>query len=99
MVDISFLSSVRGAIDTSTLEGLQLFLMALTVILAIGTLEIKKLLYAVLSFCGMCVSIGALYWLLDAHYIAVYQLLVYAGGIVTLFIAALTLTTLKEEKK
>ncbi|MGC8936348.1 MAG: NADH-quinone oxidoreductase subunit J family protein [Candidatus Methanomethylicaceae archaeon] len=90
---------VRGAIHTSALEGLQVILMALTIIFAVATLEIKKLLYAVLSFCGMCVSIGALYWLLDAHYIAVYQLLVYAGGIVTLFIAALTLTTLKEEKK
>ncbi|MCX8182561.1 MAG: NADH-quinone oxidoreductase subunit J [Candidatus Methanomethyliaceae archaeon] len=93
------MSTIRGAIYTSAFEALQAILMILTVIFAIATLEIKKLLYAVLSFCGMCVSIGALYWLLDAHYIAVYQLLVYAGGIVTLFIAALTLTTLKEEKK
>ncbi|MEM4405758.1 MAG: NADH-quinone oxidoreductase subunit J [Candidatus Methanomethylicaceae archaeon] len=93
------MSTDRGAIHTSSAEALQALLMILTVIFAIATLEIKKLLYAVLSFCGMCVSIGALYWLLDAHYIAVYQLLVYAGGIVTLFIAALTLTTLKEEKK
>lgn len=99
MVDISFLSNHAGAIRTSLVDAIQIILMALTVILAITTLEIKKLLYAILSFCGMCVSIGALYWLLDAHYLAVYQLLVYAGGIVTLFIAALTLTTLKEEKR
>ncbi len=88
-----------GAVSTSVLDALQIMLMGLTIVLAVATLEMKKLLYAVLSFCGMCISIGALYWLLDAHYIAVYQLLVYAGGIVTLFIAALTLTTLKEERK
>lgn len=88
-----------GAVNTSVLDALQIMLMGLTIVLAVATLEVKKLLYAVLSFCGMCISIGALYWLLDAHYIAVYQLLVYAGGIVTLFIAALTLTTLKEERK
>ncbi|MCS7098224.1 MAG: NADH-quinone oxidoreductase subunit J [Candidatus Methanomethyliaceae archaeon] len=78
---------------------LQLTLIILTIIFAIGTIEIKKLIYAVISFCAMCITIGALYWLLDAHYIAVYQLLLYAGGIVTLFIAAITLTSLKEERK
>jgi len=69
------------------------------VLLSILTIEVKRLLYAVLSFCGMCITIGALYWLLDAPYVAVFQLLIYAAGIVTLFIAALTLTTLKDSAK
>jgi NADH-quinone oxidoreductase subunit J len=80
-------------------EELQIALMLLTIIFAIGTVEVKKLLYAVLSFCAMCICIGALYWLLGAHYVAIYQILVYAGGIVALFIAAITLTSLKEERK
>ncbi len=80
-------------------EELQIILMLFTIVFAIGTVEIKKLLYAVLSFCAMCICIGILYWILGAHYVAIYQLLVYAGGIVALFIAAITLTSLKEERK
>ena len=44
----------------------------------------------------MCVTIGALFWLLNAPYVAVFQLLIYAGAIVALFVAAVMLTTRKE---
>ena len=64
--------------------------------LAILAVELKDILYAILSFCGMCITIGALFWILNAPYVAVFQLLVYAGAIVALFIAAVMLTTRKE---
>jgi NADH:ubiquinone oxidoreductase subunit 6 (subunit J) len=70
--------------------------MCLTVILAILTIELKNILYAVISFCGMCTAIGAIYWLLNAPYVSVFQLLIYAGAIVTIFLAAVMLTTRKE---
>lgn len=79
-----------------TFEIIQIFLMFVTLVLAIFTIELKNLLYAVLSFSGMCITIGAMYWLLNAPYVAVFQLLIYAGAVVTLFLAALTLTKLKE---
>ncbi|MCD6431609.1 NADH-quinone oxidoreductase subunit J [Candidatus Bathyarchaeota archaeon] len=63
---------------------------------ALLTVELKDILYAILSFCGMCVTIGALFWLLNAPYVAVFQLLIYAGAIVALFVAAVMLTTRKE---
>ena len=63
---------------------------------AILTVELKDVLYAILSFCGMCITVGALFWILNAPYVAVFQLLVYAGAIVALFIAAVMLTTRKE---
>ncbi len=63
---------------------------------AILTVELKDILYAILSFCGMCITVGALFWILNAPYVAVFQLLVYAGAIVALFIAAVMLTTRKE---
>ncbi|RLG97861.1 hypothetical protein DRO19_05195 [Candidatus Bathyarchaeota archaeon] len=63
---------------------------------AILAVELKDILYAILSFCGMCITIGALFWILNAPYVAVFQLLVYAGAIVALFIAAVMLTTRKE---
>lgn len=71
-------------------------LMAITVLLALSAIELKNLLYAALSFGGMCISIAAMYWLLDAPYVAVFQLLIYAGAVVTIFIAAITLTKMKD---
>ena len=70
--------------------------MVLTVAFALLTVELKDILYAILSFCGMCVTIGALFWLLNAPYVAVFQLLIYAGAIVALFVATVMLTTRKE---
>ena len=66
------------------------------VVLALLTVEVKDLLYAILSFCGMCVAIGAIFWLLNAPYVAVFQILIYAGAVVVLFIATVMLTTRKE---
>jgi len=71
--------------------------MILTVLFAILTVELKDILYAILSFCGMCFLIGIIFWTLSAPYVAVFQLLVYAGAIVALFIAAVMLTTRKEQ--
>ena len=66
------------------------------VALALLTVEVKDVLYAILSFCGMCVAIGAIFWLLNAPYVAVFQILIYAGAVVVLFIATVMLTTRKE---
>ncbi len=77
-------------------EIIQFALMILTVMLALLTVELKDILHAILSFCGMCILIGALFWLLNAPYVAVFQLLIYAGAIVTLFIASIMLTTRKK---
>jgi len=68
-------------------------------LLALSAVELKNLLYAIMSFCGMCITIAAMYWLLNAPYVAVFQLLVYAGAVVTIFLAAITLTKMKESLK
>jgi NADH:ubiquinone oxidoreductase subunit 6 (subunit J) len=77
-------------------DWLQYALMVLTIILAISTIELKNLLHSAISFCGMCISIGGIFWLLNAPYAAVFQILVYAGAVVTIFLAAVMLTTRKE---
>jgi NADH-quinone oxidoreductase subunit J len=74
-------------------------LMVVTLLLALSAVELKNLLYAIMSFCGMCITIAAMYWLLNAPYVAVFQLLVYAGAVVTIFLAAITLTKMKESLK
>jgi NADH:ubiquinone oxidoreductase subunit 6 (subunit J) len=77
-------------------EVLQLVLMFFALVLAFLTVEVKRILYAVISFSGMCVAIGALFWILDAPYVAVFQILIYAGAVVTIFLAAIMLTSQKE---
>lgn len=77
-------------------EALQFTLMILATFLALLTVELKKILYAVISFSGMCITIGALFWILNAPYVAVFQLLIYAGAVVTIFLAAIMLTSKKE---
>jgi len=44
----------------------------------------------------MCIVLGVIFWILNAPYVAVFQMLVYAGAIVAMFIAAVMLTTRKE---
>ena len=77
-------------------EILQITLMAVTVLLAVLAIEAKTVLHAVIYFCGMCISIGAIFWLLNAPYVAVFQVLIYAGAVVAIFLAAVMLTTRKE---
>ena len=78
-------------------EILQIALIILTVLLALLTVELNDMLHAILSMCGMCISIGALFWLLSAPYVAVFQLLVYAGAVIVLFIATVMLTKRRKE--
>jgi len=76
---------------------LQIVLIVLSVLLALLTVELKDMLHAVICLCGMCITIGALFWLLNAPYVAVFQLLVYAGAVIVLFIATVMLTARKEK--
>ncbi|RLI38579.1 short chain dehydrogenase [Candidatus Bathyarchaeota archaeon] len=71
-------------------------MMILALVLAVLTVELKDILYSILSFCGMCIILGVIFWILNAPYVAVFQMLVYAGAIVAMFIAAVMLTTRKE---
>lgn len=80
------------------LEVIQFVLLAVTCTLALLTVELKDLLYALISFAGMSVCIGALFWLLNAPYVALFQILIYSGAIIVLFIAAVMLTSRREVK-
>ena len=78
-------------------ELLQIGLIILTVLLALLTVELKDILHAILCMCGMSISIGALFWLLSAPYVAVFQLLVYAGAVIALFTTTVMLTKRTEK--
>lgn len=73
-------------------EFVQLLLLTTVIVMAVLTVEAQELLYAALSLLGMCVALGILYWLLSAPYVAVFQLAIYAGAIIVLFVSVIMLT-------
>ncbi|MBD3159494.1 MAG: hypothetical protein GF309_11940 [Candidatus Lokiarchaeota archaeon] len=73
-----------------------IILMILALGFALSTVETRDPLYSILSFCAMCITIGSIFWILAAPYVAIFQLLVYAGAVVGIFLAAIMLTTRQE---
>ncbi len=80
-------------------ELLEVALMISAIALAFFAVEIKNILHAVIVFAGFCITIGALFWILNAPYVAIFQLLLYAGAVVAIFLAAIMLTSRKESVK
>lgn len=70
-------------------------LVVTTIAFAILAVEIKDVLKAVYCLCGFFTCIAAFFWMFNAPYLAVFQLLIYAGAIVALFIAVIMLTVKK----
>ena len=60
-----------------------------TIIAAIFAAEVKNLTRAIIAFVVMNVLVAAMFYVLGAPYISVFQLLVYAGAVAVLFLAAL----------
>ena len=75
---------------------IDLILIFAAVILAILSVELKNLLQAAICLCGMCIAIGLLFGLLNATYVMVFQLLIYAGATMVLFISVVMLTRMEQ---
>ena len=71
---------------------IDLILLIAAVILAILSVELKDLLQAAVCLCGMCITIGLLFGFLNATYVMVFQLLIYAGATMVLFLSVVMLT-------
>lgn len=72
-------------------------LIVATIVLAVLTVELKNILHAVVSLCGMCITIGILFGILKALYVMAFQLLIYAGAAMALFLSVIMLTARDEE--
>ena len=79
------------------LINLQVILMIAAIVLATLTVELRNLLHAVLSLCGMCIVIGIIYGMMNASYVMVFQLLIYAGAAMVFFLSVIMLTSRDEE--
>lgn len=59
------------------------------VIAALVAVEAKDILRALIGFVVLSVSLSTAFYMLGAPYVSVFQLAIYAGAIVVLFITAL----------
>ncbi len=66
----------------------EILLLALTVICAFIAVEAKKILHAIVAFLFMSVLLAVLFFMLEAYYAAVFQLLIYAGAVVVLLLVS-----------
>ncbi len=60
-----------------------------TIIAAVFATQVKDITRAIIAFTVMNVLIAAMFYVLGAPYIAAFQLLVYAGAVTVLFLAAI----------
>lgn len=74
---------------------LSIIFVVITIALAIMAVEIKDVLKSVYCLFGFFICIGIFFWLFNAPYLAVFQLLIYAGAIIALFIVVIMLTVKK----
>jgi NADH-quinone oxidoreductase subunit J len=60
-----------------------------TIIAAVFATQVKDITRAIVAFTVMNVMIAAMFYVLGAPYIGAFQLLVYAGAVTVLFLAAI----------
>lgn len=76
---------------------IEISLIICIVVLAVLAVELKNLLHAVACLFGMCIMIGILFGILNALYVMTFQLLIYAGATMALFLSVIMLTARDEE--
>jgi NADH:ubiquinone oxidoreductase subunit 6 (subunit J) len=86
-------NQMEGEVKAVLIDVVQIVLIEATIALAVLTLETRDLFHAVICLCCSCLTIGGLFEILTAPYVMVFQLLIYAGAAVVLFIAGNMLTT------
>ncbi len=75
------------------------FFAALSVVCALGVLFMRNPIHSALMLVGTFFCLGAIYVMLNAEFVAVIQVLVYAGAIMVLFLFVLMLLTSRDNEQ
>ncbi|MDJ0273096.1 MAG: NADH-quinone oxidoreductase subunit J [Candidatus Caldarchaeum sp.] len=75
-----------------SLELLEMVLLIAAAVFAVAAVEQGRLVRSVIALLGYTATLGVLFFVLGAYPVAILQLLVYAGGIIALFIFVILLT-------
>ena len=78
------------------LDFIHLVLVFLLIISSILAIELKDILKAIMAFCIMSITLAIIFYALGAPYVAVFQLLIYAGAVTVLLLAAIHTIRRKE---
>ncbi|MFX1520777.1 MAG: NADH-quinone oxidoreductase subunit J [Promethearchaeota archaeon] len=75
-----------------------LVILVFLIVTAILAIESRSLVYCVISLAIMSVLLGALFIFLNAPYVGVFQIAVYAGAITILMLATISLISQEERE-
>lgn len=73
------------------------FLSVLTVVSAVGVVALSNPVYSAFALVTSMLGLSGLFILLGAHYVAMVQIIVYAGAVLVLFVMVMMLFDLKKE--
>jgi NADH:ubiquinone oxidoreductase subunit 6 (subunit J) len=76
----------------------QLVLIASTLAFALMAAGMDNILFAALSLGGMSICLGGLYWTMYAPYVGLFQLLIYGGAVVVLFVSVVMFVRSEESE-
>ncbi|MCW4019621.1 MAG: NADH-quinone oxidoreductase subunit J [Candidatus Bathyarchaeota archaeon] len=71
---------------------IEILLIVAVIVLAVLAVELKNLLQATICLGAMCIVMGLLFGILNAMYVMAFQLLIYAGATMVLFLSVVMLT-------
>ena len=71
---------------------LLIILLAIVVIAAVFAIELRDLIYASIALAVLSIALAGVFWILNAPWVALFQLMVYGGAVTVLLISTVALT-------
>ena len=71
---------------------LLIILLAIVIIAAIFAIELRDLIYASIALAVLSIALAGAFWILNAPWVALFQLMVYGGAVTVLLLSTVALT-------
>lgn len=71
---------------------LLIILLAIVIIAAVFAIELRDLIYAAIALAVLSIALAGVFWILNAPWVALFQLMVYGGAVTVLLISTVALT-------
>jgi NADH:ubiquinone oxidoreductase subunit 6 (subunit J) len=81
---------VLEKMDAKTI--LLIILLVIVVIAAIVAIELRDLIYASIALAILSIALAGVFWILNAPWVALFQLMIYGGAVTVLLISTVALT-------
>ncbi len=69
-----------------------IILLLVVVIAAIFAIELRDLIYAAIALAILSIALAGVFWILNAPWVALFQLMIYGGAVTVLLISTVALT-------